>query len=364
MNFVERLASLAPLILTAGIGCSQGTNDTKSSGGAPGTGGSAGQAAGATGGTGGSGGSSGSATTGGTGGSTGGAGGSSGTGTGGTSGKGSAGAGAGGTGAGGAGAGGTGAGGMATGGTGAGGMGTGGMGGSGIDADSFFSPNMNGLYYELRTYNGTDPGGGLYWLTESDTDMCPTGADWATSGLTPNPKMFMAKGTAGQKYTVNFQVRGAMAARCVSGGTPSAMTADAMGTKNNLFYVGGTQFMDSPINTWQLDVAPMGEAATYFLNGIPSTSGQCDAKITYDVGYTAKMVVMGDSTVTLSAHSSDCKVPQNCGAMGTTSCMPRTIDMTGVEVHASPMQPVADIFDMTTVYPQWVVIDILSITQN
>jgi len=181
--------------------------------------------------------------------------------------------------------------------------------------------------------------------------------------------MFTAKGTAGQKYTVNFQLRGAMALRCVSGGTPSAMMGDAMGTKNNTFYVGGTQFMDSPINTWQFDVTPpvTGETAnTYFLNGIPSTSGQCDAKLTYDVGYTGKFVVAGDSNITLSAHSSDCKVPQNCGAdpTGAAGCKPRTIDMTGVEVHASPMQPVADIFDMTTFYPQWVVIDITSITQN
>ncbi len=33
-------------------------------------------------------------------------------------------------------------------------------------------------------------------------------------------------------------------------------------------------------------------------------------------------------------------------------------------MHASPYQPVSDIFDSTTFYPQWVVIDILSITQN
>jgi len=356
MNFV-RLASLTSVILAAGIGCSSGDDDAnKSSGGMSGTGATAGQTAG---GTAGSGGSSGTATTAGTGGSTGGAGGatagSAGMSSGGTSGTASGGAG---TGAGGAGATGAGAGGMAT----------GGMGGGGLDPDTFFSPNLNGLYYELRTYNGTDPGGGMYWLTEMAGDACPTGADWASSGIT-RTKDFTAKGTAGQKYTVNFQVRGAMALRCVSGGTPSGMMGDAMGTKNNTFYVGGTQFMDSPLNTWQFDVTPAvtGEAAnTYFLNGIPSSSNQCDAKVVYDVGYTAKVVVAGDSKITLSAHSSDCKVPQNCGAdpTGAGGCKPRTIDMTGVEVHASPMQPVADVFDPVMLYPQWIVIDITSITQN
>jgi hypothetical protein len=359
MNFV-RLASLSSVILATGIGCAQEDTDGKGSGGSSGMSGSAGT--GATGGSSASGGSSGSATNGGTGGSTGGSsgsstGGSSGTATGGGAGAGSAGMAAGGAGAAG----------MAAGGAGAAGMATGGMGGSGaIDVDTFFSPNLNGLYYELRTYNDMDPGDSMYLLTEASGDACPTGADWKTSGI-DRSKMFTAKGTAGQKYTVDFQVRGAMTARCVSGGTPSAMMADAMGTKNNLFYAGGTQFMDSPLNTWQFDVTPavMGEAAnTYFLNGIPSSSNQCDSKVVYDVGYTAKIVVAGDSTLNLSSHASDCKVPENCGP-DPSNCMPRTINMDGVEVHASPMQPVADILsDTVTFYPQWVVIDITSITQN
>jgi len=311
-----------------------------------------------------SGGSSGSATNGGTGGSTGGSSGSS---TGGSSGSATGGGAGTAAGAGGSAAGGMPAGGAGAGGAGAAGMATGGMAGGGaIDVDAFFMPNLNGLYYELRTYNEMDPGDSMYLLTEAAGDACPTGADWKTSGI-DRSKMFTAKGTAGQKYTVNFQVRGAMTARCVSGGTPSAMMADAMGTKNNLFYAGGTQFMDSPLNTWQFDVTPavMGEAAnTYFLNGIPSSSNQCDSKVVYDVGYTAKIVVAGDSTLNLSSHSSDCKVPENCGP-DPAMCMPRTINMDGVEVHASPMQPVADILnETTTFYPQWVVIDITSITQN
>ncbi len=251
MNLV-RLAPLASIILATGMGCSSSGDDTKNSGGSPGTSGSAGQATGAAGGAGGSGGSGGSAT-GGTGGSTGGAGGttagSSGTSTGGGAGM-ATGGGAGMATGGGAGTA------TAAGGMGAGGMATGGMGGSGaIDADSFFLPNLNGLYYELRTQNDADPGGSEYWLTDASTDTCPTGADWASSGITRS-KAFTAKGTPGQKYTVNFQLRGAMALRCISGGTPSGMMGDAAGTKNNAFYVGGTQFMDSPVNPFQFDVTP------------------------------------------------------------------------------------------------------------
>src|SRR6185295_17456224 len=233
MNFL-RLASLSSVILATGIGCAQEDTDGKGSGGSSGMSGSAGQAA--TGGMSASGGSSGSATNGGTGGSTGGSSGSS---TGGSSGS-APGGGAGTA----AGAGGSATGGMAAGGAGAGGAGTAGMatggmaGGGAIDVDAFFMPNLNGLYYELRTYNEMDPGDSMYLLTEAAGDACPTGADWKTSGI-DRSKMFTAKGTAGQKYTVNFQVRGAMTARCVSGGTPSAMMADAMGTKNNLFYAGG-----------------------------------------------------------------------------------------------------------------------------
>ena len=202
-----------------------------------------------------------------------------------------------------------------------------------------------------------------YWLTEMSGDACPTGADWAASGLT-RTKVFMAKGTPGQKYTINFELRGLMALRCYSGGTPSDMMPNATAT-NNSFYAGGTQFMDSPINTYQLDITPAVTDETtnaYFLNGIPSTSGKCDEKITYMVSYKNKFVIMGDSTITLSNHLSDCQALQNCGATATGDCAPQTVDVTGVEVHASPYQPVADIFNDTTFYPQWMVFDVQSIT--
>ena len=356
-----KLLRIAPLaLITAAVACSQKSDDDATgSGGSSGTGAgaTAGQAAGATGG---AGGSSGRAATGGSAGTTS-TGGSAGTGgTGGTGGSAAGTGGTGGTAAGGAGAGGAG-------GTGAAGMaGTAGAGmaGSGGLDPNYIVPGLDGLYWELRTMNETAPTDARkYWLTDMSGDACPTGPDWGSAGLT-RTKVFTAMGTPGQKYTINFEIRALMALRCYTGGTPSDMTPNAT-APNNTFYAGGMQFMDSPINTYELAITPAvtGEAtSTYFLNGIPSTSGKCDEKITYEVSYKNKFVIMGDSTITLSNHLSDCQALQNCGAMATGDCAARTVDVTGVEVHASPYQPVADIFNDTKFYPQWMVFDVQSIT--
>jgi len=319
-------ALLALFTLAAGVGCSDNGGDN-------GSGGSSGSGAtgGATSGAGGGAGTAGQAGSGGTGGSAGSM----------------------------SGAGGAGTGGMA--GTDAGGAGM--AGNSALDPATII-PGLDGLYWELRTMNEvapTDPR--KYWLTDTAADTCATGADWTASGLT-RTKAFTAMGTPGQKYTINFQLRALMALRCYEGGTPSAMMPNAT-APNNTFYVGGTQFMSSPINTYQLEITPAvtGEpSSTYFLNGIPSSSGMCDQGITYEVAYKNKFVIMGDSTITLSNHLSDCQALQNCGPVPTGECAPRTVDVMGVEVHASPYQPVANIFNDTTFYPQWVVIDIQSIT--
>jgi hypothetical protein len=220
------------------------------------------------------------------------------------------------------------------------------------------------LFWAFRATNPEDPGDSKYLLTNSGEE-CPAGDSWDTSGVTPS-KMYQATGTPGQKYTVNFELRGALALRCYTDGTPTAMTADPMGP-NEAFYVGGQQFGDSPLNTLELAVSPDvadETASTYFLNGIPSSSDMCDTPITYDVQYKGQFVIMGDSMVTLSTHASDCTAPQNCGAdpTGAAGCDPRIIDVEGVEVHASPSQPIFDYLDGHEVYPQWFVFDIQSIT--
>jgi hypothetical protein len=347
-----KLLRIAPLaLITVAFSCSDKTGDDTGTGGSAGSGvgGSAGHATGGTAGTGGSagtattGGSAGTATTGGSAG-TATTGGSAGTTS--TAGSGGSSAGTGGSGAGEAGE--TGTGGTAGGGT---------AGGAGLDPNVIV-PGLDGLYWELRTNNETAPTDPRkYWLTEMSGDACPSG------GL-DRTKVFTAAGTAGQKYTINFEVRALMALRCYTGGTPSDMMPNATGT-NNTFYAGGMPFMDSPINTYQLAITPAvtGEATSkYFLNGLPDSSGKCDEKITYMVSFKNKIVIMGDSTITLSNHLPDCQALQNCGADATGDCMPRTVDVSGIEVHASPYQPVADIFNDTTFYPQWMTFDVQSIT--
>jgi len=350
-------ALLALFTLATGVGCSDNSSDN-GTGGAAGTGATGGTTGGAGGGAGTGGQAAGAGTggtTGGSAGSTSGAGGSTGGTTGGTSGAGGAGP--------------AGTGGMAgsvaagTGGTAGTDAGSGGMAGAGLDPDTIV-PGLEGMYWELRTMNEaapTDPR--KYWLTDTAADTCPAGADWATSGL-DRTKVITAAGTPGQKYTINFQLRALMALRCYEGGTPSDMMPNATAT-NDTFYVGGMPFGDSPVNTYQLAVTPAvtGEtSSTYFLNGIPSSSGMCDTGITYEVAYTNKFVIMGDSTITLSNHLSDCQALQNCGPSATGDCAPRTVNMDNFMVRASPYQPVANIFNDTTFYPQWVAIDVLEIT--
>jgi hypothetical protein len=215
----------------------------------------------------------------------------------------------------------------------------------------------------FRAMNGTDPGDFQYLLTQSDEE-CPTGDTWETSGVTRSTE-YQAMGTPGEQYTINFELRGALALRCYTDGTPTGMVPDATGV-NEAFYVGGQQFGDSPLNTLELAVTPAvtgATASTYFLNGIPSTSDMCDPQITYDVQYQGQFVIMGDSTVTLSTHASDCHVPQNCGAdPAGAGCDPRIVNVDGVEVRASPSQPILDYLNGTTFYPQWFVFDIQSIT--
>jgi hypothetical protein len=253
-------------------------------------------------------------------------------------------------------------GGASTGGASTGGASTGGTGTGGGDdlSPSTILPGLDGTFWAFRTMNGEDPGDSKYWLTAPGA-ACPTG-DWATAGVTLS-KEYHAAGTPGQQYTVHFQLRGALALRCYEGGTPTAMAPDAAGV-NESFYAGGQQSGDGFLNAVGLTVspaAPDAAAGTYFLNGIPSTSGACDQQITYDVGYEAEFVIMGDSTVTLGNHAPECQALQNCGADPGT-CAPRSINMDGVEVHASPDQPISDFLNDATFYPQWLVFDITSIT--
>jgi hypothetical protein len=234
-------------------------------------------------------------------------------------------------------------------------------GGGSLDP-SVIVPGLDGWYWEINTTNGDNPGGNNYWLTDSG-QQCPQNSNWAMAGVS-RTKTFKMMGTSGTKYTINFALRGAMGFRCYTGGTPTAMQPNP-NSPNNGWYVGGQQYNNSIWNTYELDVGSpsvTGEANTYFLNGIPSTSNACDQELTYEMNYTAKFAVMGDSTLTFTTHDTNCKAQQNCGPTPTTACVPRQIDLSGMSPAATFTQPVTDLVGGNTFYPQWFYFDVTSIT--
>jgi hypothetical protein len=321
------LTLAAGFLLSMGVGCSDGgTSDGAGGSGATDTGGATNGTGGATGGAGGATGAAGGAT-GAAGGATGAAGGATG-------------------GAGGA----TGAAGGATAGTG---------GAAELTGDTLLG--VDGKFWPFRANNEDDTGSSKYWLTSS-TDACPGEGHSIVEEYT-------GKGEAGQLYTVQFEIRGALALRCYENGTPSGTTPNPAGI-NEALYLGGEPTAGSMINTISLTVSPDvagATANTYYLNGMPSDSGMCDEQITYDVQYKGTFQMMGDSTVTLAFNSPDCQALPNCGA-DAASCAPRTIDTEGIEVRASAPQPVSDAFfpesGQVDLYPQWLIFDIQEITEE
>ncbi len=245
------------------------------------------------------------------------------------------------------------------------GTGAGGSGGSGALDPNTLVPGLNGWYWEITTTNGQNPGGNNYWLTDNN-QSCPTGANWLATGVTRS-KDFAVMGTANTKYTINFQLKGAMGFRCYTGGTATTTTPNPNGA-NNGWYVGGQQANDSIWNTYEIDVqnpSVTGEANTYFLNGVPysSTAGVCDQELTYDMETKGSFAVMGNSTIHVWTHDTNCKAQQNCGPTPSTGCMPRTIDLSSLNPPATVVhQPVVNSVGGNTFYPQWFYFTVTSIT--
>lgn len=218
---------------------------------------------------------------------------------------------------------------------------------------------VDGKFWPFRANNADDTGSFKYWLTSS-TEACPA------EGYS-KVEVYTGKGDPATQYNVQFEVRGALAIHCMDNGTPMGTAPNPTGI-NAALYLGGEPTTGSLINTISLTVSPDvagAESNTYYLNGMPSDSGMCDEQITYDVQYKGTFMMMGDSTVTLSFNSPECQTLQNCGADAAT-CAPRSIDTEGIEVRASPPQPVNDVFfgddGQQDVYPQWLIFDIQEIT--
>jgi hypothetical protein len=377
-TLLGRFGFAVPLALLMAAGCAQqgvddgsgGTQGSGSGGTSQGqTGGSSGSLGGAQGSLGGHGAGgttatgSGGQTTGGTGGTTAtGSGGQTAGGTGGTTATGSGGQTAGGTGGASGGLGGSGAGGLT------------GAGGGTIDTTTFI-PGLDGYYWEVTPSGNTSLSGTNYPFG-SPSGGCPTGATWDTTGYINTKPSLNIKGTTGQKYTVNINVRGVVGTRCYTGGTPASTATPTATGQNNTWYAGGKQFNDSIWNTMEIRVTPKvaGQANqtntaydVYYANSFPNVSNWCQKEATYEARYNASFPVMGGGTVTFVIHDSNCRTLGNCGPVESqTSCdttASRVIDMSGLNPAPTGFtQPRVASLGGTSYEVQWVWIDVTSVT--
>ena len=182
---------------------------------------------------------------------------------------------------------------------------------------------------------------------------------------------FTVGGVQGQKYFIEFEVRGVTAGKVYNGGMQRTATGHTNGMEgNDSWYVGGTP-TDSLWNTYELHVDPPvpNEANVYYFNAYPQGIGYDGRHETFFAKFTAKFAVLGGGTLKLVIHDSNCRGQQNCGITGgqqADECtMHRTIDLSGM----SPPPPSTFVQPYTLVdsmaremYPQWLYWDVKSIT--
>jgi hypothetical protein len=232
-------------------------------------------------------------------------------------------------------------------------------------------PGFDGFYWEATPSGNTALSGTNYPFGPA-AGGCPTGATWATTGYINN-KTMAVKGTTGQQYTVNFNVRGVAGTRCYTGGTPGgtplpAATPNPSGP-NSTWYIGGTQFNDSIWNTMEIHVAPAvpNAANVYYANYFPNTSNWCQKEASYEVRYSASFPVLGGGNLTFTIHDTNCRTLANCGQVeNQATCdtsAARVIDMSGVNPAPTNFnQPRTVSLGNTTYYVQWLWFDATSIT--
>jgi len=197
---------------------------------------------------------------------------------------------------------------------------------------------------------------------------CPTNSDYELAGIIRD-KVISVKGTTGQKYTVNIEVRGVVGTRCYQNGTRASTASPSDTGYNNWWYVGGTQYNNSWWNTYELHVTPAtGDPSNdvYYFNGSDNKGGSyCEREASYLVKYNASFKVMGGGSLTFRIHDSNCKAQQNCGqdTNQNSSCAPRTVDLAGMSPQppSSFKQPPSNALSKTY-YPQWLWITATSVT--
>jgi len=220
-------------------------------------------------------------------------------------------------------------------------------------------PGLNGYYWE-GTCKGTIAVEGHNCPMSETSSSCPT------NGINRETTM-MVKGTTGQTYTINIEVRGVIGTRCYTGGTRASTASLSESGNNNWWYSGGTYANPTGWwNTYELKVSPStGDASgdIYYFNGSGVQGGNdCEREATYLVKYNASFKAKGGGTLTFKIHDQNCKGQQNCGSNpdGTTACAPRTVDLSGMAatLPTTITQPPSN----STYKPQWMLIAVTSIT--
>ncbi len=268
------------------------------------------------------------------------------------------------SGAGGAGAGGT----TGSGGSSASGGTTGTGGSSGAITPADVVPDLaTGFYWEDSCMGNFDPGGHNCW-TDAQSTTCPGSGNDVDKTLS-------VKGTSGQKYTVNIEVRGVVGTRCYQGGKAASTAAISDTGYNNWWYAGGSPYNSTGWwNTYELHVSPStGDASkdVYYFNNSSNTAtsgGDCEREASYLVKYTASFKVVGGGSLLFRVHDNNCKAMMNCGTDTVSSdpCAPRTVDLSGMvpqppSTSPAAKQPPANTFTKTY-YPQWMWIAATSVT--
>jgi hypothetical protein len=252
-----------------------------------------------------------------------------------------------------------------------GGTGTGGAGGSGgssapiVPAD--IVPDLDGFYWEGTCSGDLSVSGKNGPLLDNGGTTCPSGTSWANRG-TIRTITKVVQGSQGTQYTINFEVRGVVGARCYMGGAPATTAPSTATGQNNWWYVGGSPDTNGDIwNTYELHVDPpvSGQANVYYFNSAQPSPTWCQKEATYEVKYSASFKVLGGGTMRFIIHDSNCQAQQNCGSneASTTCDSPRSsIDLSGMSPAATFSQPPTNVVGTKTYYPQWLYFDVTSVT--
>jgi hypothetical protein len=218
----------------------------------------------------------------------------------------------------------------------------------------------------------------------NDTGMsCLTSTDWFARGAF-KVKTHKVGGTTGTRYNLGIEARGVTGGKNYNGGTRQSTAATFNQTANDGWQVGGAPVQPSFWNTYEIHVnppvpgQPVTTAATapkcmgcppagssvYYTNAIPNTDGLHE---TFPIKFKATLPVLGGSTIYLVIHDSNCLGQQNCGENPDANAMcnaSRTVDLSGMSpLPANFVQPYTTPHTPNPWLPQWLLIDVQSVTQ-